>query len=115
MNILILLFLIFVPAICHSSTLDIEKYEIQQEKAVIPLIVWAIGSAIMSIAVGVYNFIQTRKMQKKNGAKANQMDGTIADEGASMFDIAGSPHVYGNITHIFGQRTVAIKSKSGKK
>lgn len=115
MNVLLLLIAIFIPAICFSSTLNIEQFEVRQEKAVIPLIAWAIGAAIMSVAVGVYTFIQMRKMQKKNRPKPNQLDGTISDEGTSFHDIAGSPHMYGNITHIFGQRTIAIKTKTGKK
>jgi len=77
-----------------------------------PLLIIA---AVISIAVGVWNYIQMRKMQKKNQQEANQLDGTIADEGTSFSDIAGSPHMYGNMTHIWGQRTSAIKSKSGKK
>ena len=72
-------------------------------------------AALLSIAVGVYSYLQMRKMQKKNKPKANQLDGTIADEGTSFSDIAGSPHMYGNITHIWGQTTTAIKSKGGKK
>lgn len=115
MSALILLIAVFVPAICFSSTLEIEKHEIRQEYAAIPLIAWAIGAAIFSVAVGVYTFLQMRKMQKKNRPKPNQLDGTIADEGTSFSDIAGSPHMYGNITHIWGQRTTAIKTKSGKK
>lgn len=72
-------------------------------------------AALVSIAVGVYSYLQMRKQQKKNKPKANQLDGTIADEGTSFSDIAGSPHMYGNITHIWGQTTKAIKSKGGKK
>ncbi len=72
-------------------------------------------AAVLAIAVGVYNYMQMRKMQKKNQQSANQLDGTIADEGTSFSDIAGSPHMYGNITHLWGQRTAAIKSKGGKK
>ena len=76
-----------------------------------PLLIIA---AVISIAVGVWNYIQMRKQMKKNQANANQLDGTIADEGSSFSDIAGSPHMYGNMTHIWGERTSAIKSKSGK-
>ena len=72
-------------------------------------------AAVLAIAVGVYNYIQMRKMQKKNQQSANQLDGTIADEGTSFSDIAGSPHMYGNITHLWGQTTTPIKSKGGKK
>ncbi|MEQ1411499.1 hypothetical protein [Acinetobacter indicus] len=74
-----------------------------------------IGLLAFSAAVGVYNFLQMRKMQKKNQPKPNQLDGTIADEGTSFCDIAGSPHVHANITDIWGKSTQAIKSKSGKK
>lgn len=74
-----------------------------------------IVSAILAVAVGVYNFIQMRKLQEKNKQSASQLDGTIADEGTSFSDIAGSPHMYGNITHLWGQRTTPIKSKGGKK
>ena len=68
----------------------------------------------VTAAIAVYSYVQMRKMQKKNGQSANQLDGTIADEGTSFSDIAGSPHMYGNITHLWGQRTSAIKSKGGK-
>ena len=71
-------------------------------------------AAVLAIAVGVYNYVQMRKMQKKNNASANQLDGTIADEGTSFSDIAGSPHMYGNITHLWGQTTTPIKAKGGK-
>ena len=71
-------------------------------------------AAVLAVIVGIYNYVQMRKMQKKNRQNANQLDGTIADEGTSFSDIAGSPHMYGNITHMWGQRTDAIKSKGGK-
>ena len=70
---------------------------------------WAV-----TIATAVYTYVQMRKMQKKNRQNANQLDGTIADEGTSFSDIAGSPHMYGNITHLWGQSTTPIKSKGGK-
>lgn len=89
--------------------------QLQHSSAVIPLIAWAIGAAIFSVAVGVYTFLQMRKMQKKNQPKPNQLDGTIADEGISFCDLAGSPHVHANITDIWQKETQAIKSKSGKK
>ena len=110
MNVILFLLAMFVPAVCFSQTLDIEKYEIRQEKAIIPLL---IGAALVSVAVGIYTFLQMRKMQKKNQPKPNQLDGTIADEGASFCDIAGSPHVHANITDIWGKSTQAIKKKSG--
>ena len=71
-------------------------------------------AAAVSIFTAVYSYYTMRKMQKKNRQSANQLDGTIADEGTSFSDIAGSPHMYGNITHLWGQRTSAIKSKGGK-
>lgn len=72
-----------------------------------------IGLLAFSAAVGVYNFLQMRKMQKKNRPKPNQLDGTIADEGISFYDLAGSPHVHANITDIWQKETQAIKKKSG--
>ena len=89
--------------------------QLQHMGAVIPLIAWAIGAAIISVAVGVYTFLQMRKMLKKNRPKPNQLDGTIADEGISFHDIAGSPHVHANITDIWGKTTSPIKQKGGKK
>ena len=68
----------------------------------------------ITAAMAVYTYVQMRKMQKKNRQSANQLDGTIADEGTSFSDIAGSPHMYGNITHLWGQTTTPIKSKGGK-
>ena len=77
--------------------------------------VWLVYAAwAVAIATAVYSYMQMRKMQKKNRQSANQLDGTIADEGTSFSDIAGSPHMYGNITHIWGQSTTPIKSKGGK-
>lgn len=77
--------------------------------------VWAIYAMwAVVIATAVYTYMQTRKMQKKNRQSANQLDGTIADEGISFSDIAGSPHMYGNVTHLWGQTTTPIKSKGGK-
>ncbi|WP_218955952.1 hypothetical protein [Acinetobacter sp. YH12063] len=89
--------------------------QIQHTKALAPVIIGLIASAVVSVAVGIYTYLQMRKMQKKNQQKPNQLDGTIADEGTSFSDIAGSPHMYGNITHLWGQTTKAIKSKGGKK
>ena len=110
MHVILFLLAMFVPAVCFSQTLDIEKFEVRQEKAFIPLL---IGMALVSLAVGIYTFLQMRKMQKKNQPKPNQLDGTIADEGVSFCDIAGSPHVHANITDIWDKSTKAIKKKSG--
>lgn len=76
---------------------------------------WVIYAMLaLMVATAAYSYYAMRKMQKKNKQEANQLDGTIADEGTSFSDIAGSPHMYGNMTHIWGQRTTPIKSKSGK-
>ena len=76
---------------------------------------WVIYAMLaLMVATAAYSYYTMRKMQKKNKQEANQLDGTIADEGTSFSDIAGSPHMYGNITHLWGQRTAAIKSKGGK-
>lgn len=81
---------------------------------IIPL--WAIWAMVaFTAAIAVFTYVQMRKMQKKNRQSANQLDGTIADEGISFSDIAGSPHMYGNITHMWGKTTTPIKSKGGKK
>ncbi|MFV5509119.1 hypothetical protein [Acinetobacter sp. 197] len=88
--------------------------QLQHLDAIIWLAV-GIGLAALSVAVGVYTFLEMKKMQKKNRPKPNQLDGTIADEGISFHDIAGSPHVHANITDIWDKSTQAIKSKSGKK
>lgn len=77
-----------------------------------PWLIWAMLA--LTAATAIYTYVSMRKMQKKNRQSANQLDGTIADEGTSFSDIAGSPHMYGNITHLWGQRTSAIKSKGGK-
>lgn len=71
-------------------------------------------AAVLAVIVGIYNYVQMRKMQKKNRQSANQLDGTIADEGTSFSDIAGSPHMYGNVVHIWDKSTTPIKSKGGK-
>ena len=73
---------------------------------------WMIYAMLaLMAATFAYTYYSIRKSQKKNRASANQLDGTIADEGTSFSDIAGSPHMYGNITHIWGQTTIPIKSK----
>lgn len=77
-----------------------------------PWVIYAMYALV--IATAIYTYVSMRKMQKKNRQNANQLDGTIADEGTSFSDIAGSPHMYGNITHLWGQSTTPIKSKGGK-
>ena len=78
-----------------------------------PWLIWAMLA--LTAATAIYTYVSMRKMQKKNRQSANQLDGTIADEGTSFSDVAGSPHMYGNITHLWGQTTTPIKSKGGKK
>ena len=76
---------------------------------------WAIYAMLALMVVTMaYSYYAMRKAQKKNQQTANQLDGTIADEGVSFSDVAGSPHMYGNITHIWGHATRDIKQKGGK-
>lgn len=74
-----------------------------------------IALTLFSVAVSVYSFVMARKMMKKNKKEPSQLDGTIADEGVSFSDIAGSPHMYGNIVDKWGETTQPIKAKGGKK
>lgn len=74
-----------------------------------------IATAIVSLMVGVYTFLQQRKMMKKNKPKAESMDSPIASEGVRISRIGGSPHVYGNDVDAFGESSRAIKSKGKKK
>ncbi len=76
-------------------------------------IVWMAVAAVVALVFSVYSYIQMRKMQKKNRPKAGQIDGTIADEGVSFMDIAGSPHVHPNITDLWNKKSEAIKQKTG--
>ncbi|TCB17621.1 phage tail protein [Acinetobacter sp. ANC 5045] len=76
-------------------------------------IVWMAVAAVVALVFSVYSYIQMRKMQKKNRPKASQIDGTIADEGVSFCDIAGSPHIHPNITDLWNKKSEAIKQKSG--
>ena len=112
MLVLLLLVMIFVPAFLSKTDSDFDCKNMKVEQAVIPLLL--IAAAVVSLAVGIYTFLQMRKMQKKNRPKPNQLDGTIADEGTSFCDIAGSPHVHANITDIWDKSTMAIKKKGGK-
>lgn len=89
--------------------------QVQVLKSIAPLLLAGLIVGAISLAVGIYTFLQMRKMQKKNRPKPNQIDGTIADEGTSFCDIAGSPHVHANITDIWGKTTSPIKQKGGKK
>ena len=114
MEILIFLIILLAPSIIIAiKSKDDLPENLVIEKAIAPALIWAIASLAVSVVVAVFSYIQARKMQKKNGQKANQLDGTIADEGTSFSDIAGSPQMYGNITHLFGQNTTPIKQKNG--
>ena len=53
--------------------------------------------------------------KQQQGVAPSQIDGTIVGEGTIRNDIAGSPHMYGNITDIWNQDTSAIKQKAKKK
>lgn len=111
MLVLLLLVLIFVPAFLSKTNSDFDCKNSKVEKAIIPILL--IAAAAVSLAVGIYTFLQMRKMQKKNRPKPNQIDGTIADEGVSFCDIAGSPHVHPNITDLWNKESKAIKQKTG--
>ncbi|WP_347461004.1 hypothetical protein ABEF79_06095 [Acinetobacter sp. ANC 7454] len=112
-----LLLWLLLPAICHSKPL-LQGFDISQalhDKAIAPWVIWAIATAVFAVAVGVYTYLQTRKMQKKNRLEASQLDGSITGEGTIVHDIAGSPHVYGNDVDKFNFSTSEIKQKSGGK
>ena len=76
---------------------------------------WAIVAIVLSVVSSIYSYRQMRKMQKKAKPEISQLDGSIADEGASFSDIAGSPHLYTNIVWIGDQSTSPIKVKQSKK
>lgn len=111
MLVLLLLVLIFVPAFLSKKNSDFDHKNLKVEQAIIPMLL--IAAAAVSLAVGIYTFLQMRKMQKKNQPKPSQIDGTIADEGVSFCDIAGSPHIHPNITDLWNKKSEAIKQKSG--
>lgn len=82
---------------------------------VAPWVIYAMWAAVaLAFAAAAYTYYQSRKMTKKNRPAPSQLDGTIADEGQSFSDIAGSPHLYGCITWKGNESTEAIKRKSGK-
>lgn len=116
MVVLILLIALFIPSICFSSEALLKDYDasrIHVEQAIAAIAGIIVG--VIALAVGIYTYIQTRKMQKKNRPKASQMDGAITGEGTIVHDIAGSPHLYGNDVEVFNQSTTEIKKKSGGK
>lgn len=78
-----------------------------------PWVLWAMFA--ITLASAVYSYYSLKKAQKQNRPEPNQNNGTIADEGVSFSDLAGSPHVYTNITWEGNQSAEPIKSKGGKK
>lgn len=74
-----------------------------------------LAAVVVALLSAVYTYYTVRKMQKKNRPVATQLDGSLADEGTSFSDIAGSPHLYGNIVWKGNESTTPIKSKGGKK
>ena len=78
--------------------------------------VWVVYAVIaLALASAVYSYYTMRKMQKKNRPEPSQLDGSLADEGTSFSDIAGSPQLYGNIVWKGNESTTPIKSEGGKK
>lgn len=77
--------------------------------------VWVVYAAIaLAIASAAYTYYTMRKSQKRNRAEPTQLDGSLADEGVSFSDIAGSPHLYGNIVWKGNESTTPIKQEGGK-
>lgn len=74
-----------------------------------------IVAAVAGIFSAVYAYYMTRKMQKKNRPEPSQLDGSIADEGISFSDIAGSPNLHGNIVWKGNESATPIEQKGGKK
>lgn len=74
-----------------------------------------IAALVLAAASAIYTYYTMRKMQKKNRPEPSQLDGSLADEGTSFSDIAGSPHLYGNIVWKGDESISPIKQKGGKK
>lgn len=74
-----------------------------------------IGAAVVGLFTAIYSYYTMRKMQKKNRPEPSQLDGSLADEGVSFSDIAGSPHLYGNVVWKGDESSEPIKVKVGKK
>ncbi len=91
--------------------------DIQVEKAIAPWIIWAIVSAVISVSVGVYSYLQARKMQKKQkqNSKPSQIDGSIADYGKRTSGFYGTTWTFGNNVDEFDPYTTEIKSGGGGK
>ena len=79
-----------------------------------PWIVWVIGGLVVASAYTAYRAARMMRKQRNN-IEPNQIDGTIADEGVSFCDIAGSPIIHGNIVWKGDESTLPIKEKQGGK
>ena len=76
---------------------------------------WIIYASIaLAIASAAYTYYTMRKAQKRNRAEPSQLDGSLADEGVSFSDIAGSPHLHGNIVWKGNESAEPITQKGGK-
>jgi hypothetical protein len=75
---------------------------------------FAIVAVVIAILSAAYSYYSMRKMQKKNRPSPSQLDGSLADEGVSFSDIAGSPHLYGNVVWKGDESSEPIKAKGGK-
>lgn len=74
-----------------------------------------LSTLLFTLFSGIYSYYVMRKMMKKNRPEPSQLDGTLANEGVSFSDIAGSPHMHGNIVWMGDKSTKPIYSKGGKK
>lgn len=76
---------------------------------------WVVS--IIAILSAGYSYYMHRKNQKRQQKQqqASQIDGSIADEGTSFSDIAGTYPIYGVIVDKYGERTEEIRQKMKKK
>lgn len=72
-----------------------------------PWVIWAILA--LTVATAAFSYYTARKAQKRNKVEPSQLDGSIADEGTSFSDIAGSRPMFGVVVDKFGERTEKIK------
>lgn len=72
--------------------------------------------SIIAILTAGYSYYMHRKNRKRQQQqKVSQIDGSIADEGTSFSDIAGTYPIYGVIVDKYGERTEEIRQKMKKK